>query len=249
MMHQCLNHPKMAELEQALGLARYEAVGLLETLWLMAAQFADDGDLTKYGSKRIAVFLQWRRDPDELVDALVECGWLDRDSDRLTIHDWQDHCPKFIHERRKKRRQRQRENVSPSCPPHVPELSPTVPGQSPPCPDASPGCHTPYQTHTKPNQYKTSSPNPQAVPEEAEAVISKVKNAGVNAARKAVTAALSRGQTCSSILALLDHASTVEAGPGLIYGWLSGEQDWPKPKRKKQEAYATPKKPITRGVN
>ncbi len=99
-------HPKFRRLMMRLDLKQYEAAGLLELLWAMAAQFTDDGNLSRFDCDDIAAYLDWRGDPQKLVDTLVECRWLDRDESSVSIHDWDDHMPHFITERVRKREQR-----------------------------------------------------------------------------------------------------------------------------------------------
>lgn len=112
------SHPKFRKLMMKMDLKQYEAAGLLELLWSMAAQFTDDGDLSRFDADDIAAYLDWRGDPQKLVDTLVECRWLDRDGDSVKIHDWADHMPHFITERVRKREQRagQRPSKSQSVP-------------------------------------------------------------------------------------------------------------------------------------
>lgn len=92
-------HPKTWALCQRLGMPRYAAVGLLECLWHLAAEHAPTGELSKTPPAWLAAELEWDRDADELISALVETGWLDRDGDRLLIHDWPDHCEDMTHMR------------------------------------------------------------------------------------------------------------------------------------------------------
>jgi hypothetical protein len=99
-------HPKFRRLMIKLDLRQYEAAGLLELLWAMAAQFTDDGNLSRFDCDDIAAYLDWRGDPKTLVDTLVDCRWIDRDGDSLSIHDWADHMPHFITERIRKREDR-----------------------------------------------------------------------------------------------------------------------------------------------
>jgi hypothetical protein len=101
-----VTHPKFRRLMMRLNLKQYECAGLLELLWAMAAQFTDDGNLSRFNAEDIAAYLDWRGDPQELVDTLVDCRWLDRDGEAVAIHDWQDHMPHFITERVRKREQR-----------------------------------------------------------------------------------------------------------------------------------------------
>jgi len=87
-----IEHVKMHRLAERLSLPRYAAVGIMESLWHMAATKAPTGDITAIGAEDIAFYVRWDREPSELIEALVACRWVDRDGDRLLIHDWQEHA-------------------------------------------------------------------------------------------------------------------------------------------------------------
>lgn len=95
-------HPKTLALASMLCLKRYEAVGLLELLWHFTASYCPRGDIGKRTDAQIVAALDWPQDrAGELMGALVECGWLDRDPEhRLVVHDWHDHadgtCDKYL---------------------------------------------------------------------------------------------------------------------------------------------------------
>lgn len=92
------DHPKMLMLQARLGLPKYAAVGLLESLWQFTARYAPAGDIGKYPSLVIAQSIGWDRDPDQLIAALVETGWIDRDGEgQLVVHDWSEHADDFVH--------------------------------------------------------------------------------------------------------------------------------------------------------
>jgi len=76
-----------------LDIRLYQAVGLLEMLWHLTDREAPRGDIGKLSDEAICDSLDWPGSPPALIDALAECGWLDRCEDhRLVVHDWQDHC-------------------------------------------------------------------------------------------------------------------------------------------------------------
>jgi hypothetical protein len=96
-------HPKFKSLAKALKLNQYEAVGILESIWMMACQFAgDDGDLSRFNPQEIADWMDWRGDSKELIDALVACRWLDSIGGSLKVHDWLDHRPHYLKDRSRK---------------------------------------------------------------------------------------------------------------------------------------------------
>lgn len=88
-----LEHSKMRRLRKVLDLRLYEAAGLLETLWHLADRESPRGDIGKLSDEAICDSLDWARDHKTLLDALVDCGWIDRcEEHRLVVHDWHDHC-------------------------------------------------------------------------------------------------------------------------------------------------------------
>lgn len=102
-------HPKMAMLAGELSVARYAAVGLLESLWHWAAQYAKDGDISRYPVAVIASVLGWDGDADALLAALVKCRWVDVHTacaqeahavgERVVryLHDWHEHAEDAVH--------------------------------------------------------------------------------------------------------------------------------------------------------
>jgi hypothetical protein len=150
-------HPKFRRLQRELGLPSYAVVGLLESLWMLAAQFAEDGDLSRFSNLEIADYAGWEGDEKQLVEALIACRWLDRNDQTLSIHDWEDHRPDYLSDRVRKRAERSKNtgisNLSGECPP----LSATVqdiPGKSLPNPT--------QPNPTQPNQFQPNhtQPNP-----------------------------------------------------------------------------------------
>lgn len=114
-------HPKFRSLMRRLALPQYAVVGLLESLWTLAGQFADDGDLTRFDAHAVADYAGYDGDAEALLTALVECRWLDRIDDRLLIHDWDDHCPDYVYDRRRKRVKRASMRECPGMSGTVPE--------------------------------------------------------------------------------------------------------------------------------
>jgi len=86
-------HPKTRILTEKLAAPTYAACGILELLWHMTARYAPRGDIGRFSDAAIADHLDWKGNPELLVAALVDSGWLERDvTHRLIIHDWKDHC-------------------------------------------------------------------------------------------------------------------------------------------------------------
>jgi len=94
---------KFKKLKMRLRLALWEATGLLESIWAFASRDAQDGDIGKFSNEEIALSIEWERDPDDLIDAMVACGWFDKDPEfRLIIHDWSQHVPNWLKGNHKK---------------------------------------------------------------------------------------------------------------------------------------------------
>jgi hypothetical protein len=103
MKRETLTHPKTYSLATRLGVSRATAIGHLRLLWDFAAIHATAGDIGKWDDKTIAAACDWTGDASTFVDSLVDSGWLDRVVKyRLTIHDWVDHCERWVKLRAKK---------------------------------------------------------------------------------------------------------------------------------------------------
>jgi hypothetical protein len=99
----------MCALAQALGVRRYTAVGILESLWHFTAQYAPRGDLGRWSDGDIAHAIDWEQEPSALIAALIGTRWLDTHADsavRLVVHDWATHADRGVHNRLKSRKQK-----------------------------------------------------------------------------------------------------------------------------------------------
>ncbi|RJQ27694.1 hypothetical protein C4565_04915 [Candidatus Parcubacteria bacterium] len=82
-------HRKRKRLELMLGLG---GTGFLIDLWLTAAEDRPDGILHGWDDLDIALACGYSAGAQKLVDALVECRWLDKGDDgTYRLHDWDDH--------------------------------------------------------------------------------------------------------------------------------------------------------------
>ena len=100
-------HPKTKKLARLLGVSLPAAVGHLHYFWWWALDFAQDGTLEKYDGYDLADAMQWDGDPDQLLEAMIEAGYIDDTEDGLMIHDWGEYAGKLL-ERRAKDRARKR---------------------------------------------------------------------------------------------------------------------------------------------
>jgi hypothetical protein len=89
--HQALrDHPKTRKLARRVG-GIQQAIGILHMLWWWCIDYAKDGDLTKHDAEDIADAVAWDGEPNLLITALVESGFLDRTKKTLTVHDWMEY--------------------------------------------------------------------------------------------------------------------------------------------------------------
>lgn len=102
-----LHLPEMRHFERKLKKPPYAAIGVPNGVRHLAAEAADEGNIRKFTNEEIADYIGWYSEPDELIRDLLETRWLDVSKvHRLVIHDWVEHCPQYIKDRIKKRRQR-----------------------------------------------------------------------------------------------------------------------------------------------
>jgi hypothetical protein len=100
MKREAVGHTKMKRLCRRLDLPLWQAIGLLESLWLLTGREAPRGDIGKLTDEDIALGIDYRGDEGAMLEALVGTGWLDRNPDgRLIIHDWADHADDAVHMR------------------------------------------------------------------------------------------------------------------------------------------------------
>jgi len=127
------DHPKTRRAARLLGVSVPTIIGHLHLLWHWCLSYAEDGDLSAYDAADIAEAAMWSGDPDQFVEALLNCGpagkkgFLERDDQgRLLVHDWMDYAGELIMKREELREAGARGNherwhvrrgvVDPSCP-------------------------------------------------------------------------------------------------------------------------------------
>ncbi len=100
MKREAVGHTKMKRLCRNLGIELWQAIGLLDSIWMLTAREAPRGDLGKLSNEDIALAIEYRGDETKMIEALVSSGWLDRDPiERLVIHDWHEHAEDTVHRR------------------------------------------------------------------------------------------------------------------------------------------------------
>ena len=95
---------KFKKYSRRLGMCDAHALGHLEMLW-MVAHSAGHGRFA--GIEDIEIAAGWCGDDGEFCATLVEVGFLDDVGEKYEIHDYREHCPKFVKDRLRKREVRQ----------------------------------------------------------------------------------------------------------------------------------------------
>lgn len=90
-------HPKVYTLAAVLNVQRWGAVGILESMWHFAQEYAQAGDVGRHADEAIARAIGWTDNAATLVSGLVQAGWLDRCiCHRLRVHDWPGHADQTV---------------------------------------------------------------------------------------------------------------------------------------------------------
>jgi DnaD/phage-associated family protein len=104
-------HPKTKKFARQANLSIPAAVGHLHMLWWWAMDYAQDGNLSSFDPEDIADAMLWEGSPEELLSALINSGFIERVSDGLYIHDWDDYAGRLI-DKRKQNTERKRKSRS-----------------------------------------------------------------------------------------------------------------------------------------
>ncbi len=76
-------------------------------LWIATAQNHPDGHLRGMDEVDIALEANWEGDPKMLVNALLDCKWLDKNNEGYKLHDWEEHQPWVCHSKERSEMARQ----------------------------------------------------------------------------------------------------------------------------------------------
>lgn len=96
------HHRKLIAFGNELGIETAAATGHLVLLWLWCLDNAPTGILKRINGQHIATACAWTGDPNELVNALLSAGFLDkcgRGGISLRIHDWYEYAGKLLETR------------------------------------------------------------------------------------------------------------------------------------------------------
>jgi hypothetical protein len=85
-------HRKLIELSKELRLKPVYAMGHLHSLWHVALEQAEDGDLSSWSDEFIADSAQYPADAPQFVRLLQNHGWLDG----KLLHDWLDYAGRYL---------------------------------------------------------------------------------------------------------------------------------------------------------
>ncbi len=80
-----LNHPKVLMLCQKTNKNKAEVIGILHIFWWWVLDYAENGDLLKYGDEFVFNGIK-------IID-LKDCGFIDSD---YKVHDWLDYSGKYL---------------------------------------------------------------------------------------------------------------------------------------------------------
>jgi hypothetical protein len=106
-----LQHPKCGRLCKELGVDKWGALGIMQALWDTVAadpQLSENGVFAGWSPEDIAWAIDWKDDPQRLVDAILNCRLFDKVGESFAIHDWLDYCPEFVKSRKRMRDMRQK---------------------------------------------------------------------------------------------------------------------------------------------
>ncbi len=121
-------HQKTMRLAFALKLDVDTVVGKLSRLWAWAKQNGvEDGNIGWLPDREISDIMRWKKKPAVLIDALVECGFLDRNDNGLSMHGWAELNGKLQSKKREDRERKRRGNST-----EIPKESAGVSVENPP---------------------------------------------------------------------------------------------------------------------
>lgn len=86
-------HYKTKMLATRLNCSTLLAAGVVTSLWAFVARSREDGRLAAMDAASLAIAIDWQGDPDLLMDALIEAGFIDRTDLGYAVHDWERHQP------------------------------------------------------------------------------------------------------------------------------------------------------------
>lgn len=101
-------HPKTYALMSRLSIGKRDAVGLVHLLWWWAMDNALTGEI-RQPNVAVARAIEWEGDANDVVAALVECGWLESVGGVLVIHDWHHRAGAIVEKRLQRKALKEKE--------------------------------------------------------------------------------------------------------------------------------------------
>lgn len=97
-------HPKVGRLARRLKISKVAALGHVVRLLCWVGSNKEHGVLNGTDPEDLADVCGWEGDPDALLAALEESGWLDRDDSGLSVHEWMDRQGRSFRARERQKR-------------------------------------------------------------------------------------------------------------------------------------------------
>lgn len=221
MKHSTPESMKFKRLMRRLRESKRGVAGLLELLWISTANNARRGDIGQFSNEEIAIECDWEGNPDELVEALVDVGFLDASTEhRLIVHDWHIHAPGFIKAWVKS------QNTAFCLPTDPTTSTPSVPPSDQPSDRTSdPPSDRPSEggipNPTKPNQTQPNHTQADPARDPWPDVVVVLLELGILKAKNAVELA-KRLHTVEQAQEIIRHWSAIPgAQPGTLFNWLT----------------------------
>lgn len=112
-IHEQVTGPKLRKFAKKAGCTQNEALGLLVRMWLWGIKnIAQDGllkSMDRYDlAEVINIGLGKTYDPEKIVDAMIDVGWVDKDGEKLFIHEWGEWQSYYYNYTGKNRREAER---------------------------------------------------------------------------------------------------------------------------------------------
>jgi len=105
------SHPKRTRLASLLSVTKGPA-DYLTDLWISIRQLHPDGDLSSWDEFDIAISAGWEGEPKVFVNALVQCGWLEKHTNgKYSCHGWTEHQSWATAEPERRAQARQAQNI------------------------------------------------------------------------------------------------------------------------------------------
>jgi len=143
-LHQNLvNHRKLLRLKALLNIKSPQAVGHLCLIWLWAVDNAPDGDISSVSARELAQVAEFNtRKAEDFREALIAAGFLERDGQRILIHDWSVYFGRLYDTRQKNAERQKRYRERQKSRTHNADVTPL-----------------PYQTIPNPTKPNPTQPN------------------------------------------------------------------------------------------